>query len=313
MAGVPMRVAAAPFKGSGRDAVVALTVDLDASSLTFTEKDDGAVADLQIRHLATGARKDAYPEWRYAGAVEMSSAERRQVGARGLRVVSQLELREGRYQIRVASASGDVAGSVVYDLDVPDFTKGDLTMSGVVLTTAGESQTVTLKGESDGGGRRTTCAPPSCSPGVRTGVAVSRWPLEAKSSVLRTLQQQLVTPPTARRTFAPGETLGVFVEVYDNNKRAARDSAYQITVDASLRDAAGSVVRQVSGARSSQAALRPAGGGHGFSLRLPLEQVPPGHYVMQIDSRAERDPSHVVTRRIPVRIESNTSAPQGTW
>jgi len=101
--------------------------------------------------------------------------------------------------------------------------------------------------------------------------------------------------------------------VYDNNKRAARDSAYQITVDASLRDAAGSVVRQVSGARSSQAVLRPAGGGHGFSLRLPLEQVPPGHYVVQIDSRAERDPSHVVTRRIPVRIDINTSAPQGTW
>jgi hypothetical protein len=131
------------------------------------------------------------------------------------------------------------------------------------------------------------------------------------------LQRDLVTPPTTRRTFAPGETLSLFVEVYDNNKRAARDAAYQITVDASLRDTAGRVVRQVNDARSSQAASR-ASGTHGFSLRLPLDQVPEGDYVLQIDSRSEREPTQVVTRRIPVRVDASTTTPAttpppGTW
>jgi hypothetical protein len=183
----------------------------------------------------------------------------------------------------------------------------------VALTTAGDARTVTLKGEAGEPGRKTKCAPPSCSPGVRGGVTVSRWSADTKSSVLGMLQRDLVTPPTTRRTFAPGETLSLFVEVYDNNKRAPRDSAYQITADASLRDAAGRVVRQVTDARSSQAASR-ASGIHGFSLRLPLDQVPDGEYVVQIESRAGRDPAHVVARRIPVRIDVSNRAPaQGTW
>jgi hypothetical protein len=186
-------------------------------------------------------------------------------------------------------------------------------MSGVALTTAGDARTVTLKGEAGEPGRKTKCAPPSCSPGVRGGVTVSRWSADTKSSVLGMLQRDLVTPPTTRRTFAPGETLSLFVEVYDNNKRAARDAAYQITVDASLRDTAGRVVRQVNDARSSQATSR-ASGTHGFSLRLPLDHVPDGEYVVQIESRAGRDPAHVVARRIPVRIDVSNRAPaQGTW
>jgi hypothetical protein len=64
-----------------------------------------------------------------------------------------------------------------------------------------------------------------------------------------------------------------FVEVYDNNKRAARDPAYQITVNASLQDATGRTVREVSERRSSQA--KPgASGGHGFTMLLPLTSVP---------------------------------------
>ena len=79
----------------------------------------------------------------------MSTADRERVRGRGLRVVSQLDLPEGRYQIRVASASGGSSGSVVYDLEVPDFSDGAFSMSGVSVTTAKSDQTVTLKGESD--------------------------------------------------------------------------------------------------------------------------------------------------------------------
>jgi VWFA-related protein len=311
VAGVPMRVVATPFRGDGKRAAVALTVDLDASTLSFGEKDGKAIADLQLRHLATGARKDIYPEWRYAGGVTMSAADRERVRGRGLRIVSQLDLPRGRYQIRVASASGGNSGSVVYDLDVPDFSDGDFTMSGVSITTATSDHTVTLKGESDKTAVKKKCLPPGCSPDVNSGVAVSPWAGETKSPMLQTLQQ-LPTPPTTDRALSAGETVGLFVEVYDNNKRVARDPAYQITVNASLQDATGRTVREVSERRSSQATPG-ASGGHGFSMLLPLTQVPAGDYVIKVESRSERNPDHVETRRIPIKVEaSSASASQGT-
>ena len=309
--GVPMRVVATPFKGDGKRAAVALTVDLEASTLSFGEKDGKAIADLQLRHMAIGAKKDVYPQWRYAGEVAMSAVDRERVRGRGLRVVSQLDLPKGRYQIRVASASGGNSGSVVYDLEVPDFGDGDFTMSGISVATAKLDQTVTLKGESDKTAIKKKCVPPGCSPDVDSGVVVSGWAGATKSRMLQTLQQ-LPTPPTTDRTLTAGETLGLFVEVYDNNKRVARDPAYEITVNASLRDATGRAVREVSDRRSSQA--KPgASGGHGFSMLLPLTQVPAGDYVIQVESRSERNPDHVETRRVPIKVEaSSTSASQGT-
>jgi VWFA-related protein len=309
--GVPMRVVATPFRGEGKRASVALTVDLEASTLSFAEKDGKAVADLQLRHLATGARKDIYPEWHYAGEVAMSAADRERVRGRGLRVVSQLELPEGRYQIRIASSSGGNAGSVVYDLEVPDFTDGHLTMSGISITTAQADDTVTLKGESDRTAvRKASCQPPSCSADARSGVYVSPWVAETKSPVLQMLQR-LPTPPTTDRTLTSNDTIGVFVEVYDNNKRVARDPSYAITVNASLLDATGRAVRQVSDSRASQSPRR-ASGGHGFSMMLPLSSVPAGDYVIQVEGRSGRNPDHVVTRRIPIRIEASGAPSQGT-
>ena len=311
VAGVPMRVVATPFKGDGRRAAVALTVDLEASTLAFGEEDGKALAHLQLRHVAISAKKDISPEWRYAGEVTMSAADRERVRGRGLRVVSELDLPKGRYQIRVASASGENSGSVIYDLDVPDFSDGSFTMSGISLSTAQSDQALTLKGESDRAAvRKGQCEPPLCSPDASSGVSVSQWAAATKSPMLQMLQQ-LPTPPTTERTLTGGETLGLFVEVYDNNKRVSKDPAYQITVNASLLDAMGRAVREVSDRRSSQAA-RGASGGHGFSMLLPLTQVPAGDYVIQVESRSERNPDHVETRRIPIRVAASTSASQGT-
>ena len=54
--------------------------------------------------------------------------------ARGFRVLSQANLPPGRYQMRVAAGNkAGKAGSVVYDLEVPDFNKEPLMMSGVRL------------------------------------------------------------------------------------------------------------------------------------------------------------------------------------
>ena len=108
-------------------------------------------------------------------------------------------------------------------------------------------------------------------------------------------------PPTTAREFTPDETLALYAEVYDNNRAAAKDAPYAIRLTASLLDATGSIVREVSDERSSRAARRPSGG-HGFTLLVPLEDAAAGHHLLQLEARSDRDPSQVVRRQIPIRL-----------
>ncbi len=66
-------------------------------------------------------------------ALKPETYERVSTGA--MRVLSQLPLPEGRYQLRASAGGAAVAGSVIYDLDVPDF-REDFSLSGVALTSS---------------------------------------------------------------------------------------------------------------------------------------------------------------------------------
>jgi hypothetical protein len=103
------------------------------------------------------------------------------VAATGIRTQTRLALEPGRYQIRVAARETGAGriGTVNYDLEVPDFSKGPISMSGIVLTAASAQQVMTAKVDQE-------------------------------------LTQVLPAPPTAAREFPVGDTLAVFAEVYDN-------------------------------------------------------------------------------------------------
>jgi hypothetical protein len=100
----------------------------------------------------------------------------------GLRVLSRMEVPAGSYQLRVAAhdGSGGSVGSVLYDLEVPDFSKSRIAMSGLVLTSA-------------------------------TG---ARWPTAKADAELGSL---LPGPPVASRSFPQNDQLAVFADVYDND------------------------------------------------------------------------------------------------
>src|SRR6185436_16584917 len=70
--------------------------------------------------------------------------------ARGFRVTSAVNLPPGRYQLRVSAAErGGTAGSVVSDLEVPDFYKLPLVMSGLTLTSGAPNQPPTARVKDD--------------------------------------------------------------------------------------------------------------------------------------------------------------------
>jgi hypothetical protein len=100
---------------------------------------------------------------------------------------------------------------VVYDLDVPDFTKDALIMSGVTIGSAATSQIMTMN---------------------------------AKTALAATIPGNV----TSTRVFDSGDTLGIYAEVYETLRNA---TAHTVTLTAELRAEGGTAVRTVSDERSS--------------------------------------------------------------
>jgi hypothetical protein len=164
--------------------------------------------------------------------LEPDTYERARVN--GVRVLMEVFLPPGRYQLRVAGGNiAGRAGSVMYDLEVPDFTRDPLAMSGVALTASSATQAVT---------------------------AVVEDPL----------RDLLRGPATAAREFASGDRLAIYAEVYENLRNRA---AHTVSLKAELRSDDGRVLQTVAEDRSSTE-LDGASGGYGFRAELPLEVDP---------------------------------------
>ena len=144
-AGVPMRVFAAPYKGQGRNALVTLAVELDVASLNLSKKTGSLSGEVEVTYLATDSRGKVHPGRKHSATLTLRPEAVDRAFRDGVRVLSDFELPPGRYQLRIAAGGATSAGSVVYDLDVPDFGKGALTMSGVSLTSRSAAAVTTLK------------------------------------------------------------------------------------------------------------------------------------------------------------------------
>jgi len=99
----------------------------------------------------------------------------------GLRVLQRLEVPPGRYQVRVAvNQPGSATGSVVHDIDVPDFAV-TLGVSSVLLTSRTAAAAATIVPDPD-------------------------------------LRTAMPAPPGAVRTFGTDDVVTVLAEVYDNRQ-----------------------------------------------------------------------------------------------
>jgi VWFA-related protein len=211
-AGIPLSVFAAPYRGSGREALVTLAVEVDASKLGFIEQNGTFHERLELLHTVTDSRGGRRPVVRQELTLALRPETHTQALAGGLRMLSRLELSPGRYQVRVAigSAITGESGGVLYDLEVPDFTARGLTMSGLALASTSVADAVTIARER--------------------------------------VSPLFPTPATTRRVFDPDDTLIVFGELYENARRAA---AHTLEIRTELRSEVGQVVRSFTDRRSS--------------------------------------------------------------
>lgn len=233
-AAVPMSVSAAPFRGSGRDAEVMIAVELGASELGLVETTDSFRGQVEVAAAAVNAAGRLFRgEFHRATLTLMPETYQRALRS-GIRVLGELTLPPGRYQLRVAAGNiGGRAGAVLADLVVPDFTKEALVFGGVAVTSARARDAVTV----------------------------------APKTPLVTI---LPSPPTAAREFTRGDELTLYTEVYSNPRRP---SSHTVALSAELRSDSGRVVSTTSEERSSSE-LQGRRGGYGFRPVLPLDVEP---------------------------------------
>ena len=132
--GVTMKAFATPFKGKGKTAAIVVALEMDPRGLGLAELPDGALRGaVDLRLVATDVRAKVLPQIRQVGNITIPARERGSVEREGLHVVTRTDLQPGRYQLRIAVGTAQRGGSVIYDLDVPDFSKKELSMSGLVF------------------------------------------------------------------------------------------------------------------------------------------------------------------------------------
>ena len=133
--GLTLNVAAVPFRGTGSKAAVGVVVHASGSDLQVAETAGRFNGSIDVAIAAAGADGKVKDSERGTLRLRLKPETRELVAEHGIRLLSQLELSPGTYQLRIAAVDnqGTTRGSVQYDLDVPDFSKGALSMSGIVV------------------------------------------------------------------------------------------------------------------------------------------------------------------------------------
>jgi VWFA-related protein len=172
-----MRVFAAPFRAAS-NASVLLGIELAGRDLPL--ETNGTV---EISYVAIDAKGSEHG-WRTDRLrLNLQPATRERVEQSGVIALKRIELPAGRYRLQIAASDPvrSVTGSVISDLEVPDFKKAAFAMSGLLVT--------------------------SRSSDVLTAYADEQ------------LKDVLPAPPIASRTFPQDDEIAAFAEIYDDNVR----------------------------------------------------------------------------------------------
>jgi VWFA-related protein len=261
--GIPLTLFAAPYKGTAPNASVVLALEMRANDFKFTERNNVFSDKVEVVFTAVDAKGTIKPGDRHVLSLDLRPETLEVTRERGLRVISEIMLPPGRYQIRAAAAEEGAGrtASVLYDLEVPDFYAPGLSMSGLTLSSAIASAGPTVK------------------------------PKDPLGAVLP-------GPPAALREFDRRDTVALFAEFYENLRNAP---PHMVDVSATLRDEAGRVVFEHREERSS-ADLQGATGGYGYGVQIPLRDIEPGRYLLRVEGRSRAEKGQTTGREVMIRV-----------
>jgi hypothetical protein len=249
-AGLTLSVQAAPFKGAAKEASVALTIELDGAPLEFAQQPSGLFADtVEISFFALNEDARAQRGTRSALNLAVRPDTYARLKEMGIRLNARTTLAEGRYQLRVGARNpvSGKTGTVFYDVTVPDFASEPLMTSGLLVAALSGTPSADV-------------------------LTPQRDPAAEKL---------LGAPPTSRRAFSRDETLAYMTEIYDN---APPKQPKQIDVAARLIDEAGRDAFVSRDLLQNGQAGAPKWQTFGYTGRIPLNDVPPGRYLLRVEA-----------------------------
>lgn len=177
MNGLTIDLAATPFRGTGGNGLALITARVRGPDLAF-----GAGELVEVAYQAMTIDGQTTPGTFNVFKLDLSDQSRASAGAIGLRFDEWLALPPGRHQIRfVAHQPNGRTGMVVADVELPDFSKAPVSLSGVVL-------------------------------------ASERLPAQLAMKTDEVLRQLLRGHPTAERSFAGTDVVTAYVEGYTDEK-----------------------------------------------------------------------------------------------
>jgi VWFA-related protein len=209
---IHMRVQVAPSADKQRDHVYMWAIfNIDGNTLHFRGSDGSRRhCRLKVDVIAVDSTGRVAAQSAEMVTLNVDEQRRLQVVKSGTRLITGVRLKPGSYQIRAIVTDADTSdyGLAVGEVDVPDYRRAPLAASGLFVASR---QTRTV-------------------PTVRDQVERFRG--------------RLGSPPTAVRTFEPGDELELYSEVYPNQQQTLSatltvfDSHNAVVTEANLETAA---------------------------------------------------------------------------
>ena len=230
VSGLALSASAAAFRGVRDKAAVSITLEIDGSRFRFSEKGDRVYDEVEVSMVAYDADGKGRDGGHDVAQLTLRPQTRDMVVRRGVRIMRRMELSPGLYHVRIGvRESGNAnVGTVLLDVDVPDFSKGRLSMSGLVMTSPSASAVPTARADEQ-------------------------------------FKDVLPSAPTTIREFTARDELATFVEVYDNDIRTPHRVEIKTTV---LADNGTVVFNTSEERRSEELGAAGGGYGHAVRIPL---------------------------------------------
>ena len=266
ISGLTISAFAAPFKGAGKNDAIAMAIEVEGAAMTFTRTPAGTFAnDLEVTLFAADVNGKVKDGKRDVLNLALRPQTHEIVREDAFRIIRRLEVPPGKYQLRVGAreSGGGRVGTVILDLEAPDFSKGALSMSGIAISSAHGS----------------------------------RLPTASPDPSVNEFKDVLPAPPSASRVFPRNDVLAVFAEVYDNVVK----TPHRVEINATVLADDGTVVQTKTDERKSEE-LQGASGGYGYTTKIPLSSLAPGRYVLRISAKSLLGNSETVAREVEFRV-----------
>lgn len=254
--GLPIAVTAAPFSNTPGRASVLLMLQTPPGSVKFVEEGGSFNGRLEVSFVAVDELGKTAGGEHLDLAMPLKPDLYKVVKEVGLLVESRVSLPPGRYALRIAArdVNAERVGSVHCDLEVPDYAKLPLSMSGVVIASA-------------------------------ESIAANPRP-----DTVRT--QMLPDTPSVMRQFRQSDTLSVLTVVYDTKMDIPHGLdivAMVVSEDGRVvfRHEDARSTREIQAAAGTT-------GGFGYVVKVPLAAIAPGSYVLAVEVRSRLDPDKPV-------------------